>query len=167
MDADESMGMQTRGAIVAGRAKSNVSEVPGFRPYETLPTLINRVAEKIVAIGNSDYEPLGLNVRGARVMLALDGHNSLRVYELIERCGIEPSTFSHLLNRLARLGYVTRTRPQDDNRAVLVSLTPAGKKIVRQCTEIVARHHALLASPLTAKEVETLKDLCNKIFRSL
>lgn len=152
---------------MAAKAKPTMSKTPGFRPYETLPTLINRVAEKIVAIGNADYEPLGLNVRGARVMLALDGHRSLRVYELIDRCGIEPSTFSHLLNRLARLGYVTRTRPEDDNRAVLVSLTPAGKRVVRQCTETVARHHAMLANPLTPKEVETLKNLCFKIFRSL
>lgn len=152
---------------MAGKAKPKVIEVSGFRPYEMLPTLINRVAEKIVTIGNADYAPLGMNVRSARVMLTLDGHNSLRVYEIIERCGIEPSTFSHLLNRLARLGYVTRTRPEEDNRAVLVSLTPAGKKIVRQCTEIVARHHALLASSLTSKEVETLKDLCSKVFSSL
>jgi DNA-binding MarR family transcriptional regulator len=152
---------------VTTKAKPTVSETPGFRAYETLPTLINRVAEKIVAVGNADYEPLGLNVRGARVMLALDGHSSLRVYELIERCGIEPSTFSHLLNRLARLGYVTRTRPENDNRAVLVSLTPAGKKVVRQCTKAVARHHAMLANPLTPKEVETLKELCFKIFRNL
>ena len=152
---------------MTGKAKPKVTEVSGFRPYEMLPTLINRVAEKIVAIGNSDYEPLGLNVRGARVMLALDGHNSLRVYELIERCGIEPSKFSHLLNRLARHGYVTRTRQEEDNPAVLLSLTPSGKKVVRQCIEIVARHHAMLASPLTAKEVETMKDLCLKIFKSL
>ncbi len=152
---------------MAGKAKPNVNGVAGFRPYETLPTLINRVAEKIVAIGNADYAPLGLNVRGARVMLTLDGHNCLRVYEIIERCGIEPSTFSHLLNRLARLGYVTRTRPREDNRAVLVSLTPAGKKIVQQCTKIVTRHHALLASSLKPKEVETLKDLCFKLFSSL
>lgn len=161
------MGIRARGVNVTGKAKPKVIEVLGFRPYETLPTLINRVAEKIVAIGNTDYAPLGMNVRSARVMLALDGHNSLRVYEIIERCGIEPSTFSHLLNRLVRLGYVTRARPEEDNRAVLVSLTPAGKKIVRQCTEIVARHHALLASSLTSKEVETLKDLCSKLFSSL
>jgi len=35
--------------------------------------------------------------------------------------------------------------------------------IVRQ----IARHHALMASSLTAKEAETLKDLCVKLFRGL
>ena len=133
-------------------------------PYEMLPTLVNRVAEKIVAVADADYRGLGLNVRGARVMLALDGEKSLRVHEIIERCGIEPSTFSHLLGRLTRLGYVTRSRPEDDNRAVVVALTPAGRRIVQRCIRSVHGHHNILANALTEQEVKTLSKLLIKVF---
>ena len=137
-----------------------------FPPYEMLPTLVNRVAEKIVAIANADYLEVGLNVRGARVMLALDGAESLRVHEIIERCGIEPSTFSHLLGRLTRLGYVTRSRPEHDNRAVVVALTPTGRRIVRRCITSVKGHHDILANALTEREVKTLSRLLIKVFHS-
>lgn len=132
--------------------------------YEMLPTLVNRVAEKIVAIADADYRGLGLNVRGARVMLALDGEESLRVHEIIERCGIEPSTFSHLLGRLTRLGYVTRSRPEDDNRAVAVALTPTGRRVVQRCIRSVQGHHEILANALTGREVKTLSKLLIKVF---
>jgi len=135
-----------------------------FPPYEMLPTLVNRVAEKIVAMADADYRGMGLNVRGARVMLALDGEDSLRVYEILERCGIEPSTFSHLLSRLCKLGYVTRSRPEHDNRAVVVALTPSGKQMVRKCIRAVQAHHAILADALTEQEVKTLRRLLIKVF---
>ena len=72
--------------------------------------------------------------------------------EHAERCGIEPSTFSHLLSRLCKLGYVTRSRPEDDNRAVVVALTPAGRRIVRKCIGAVQGHHDVLAQTLTEQE---------------
>ena len=97
-------------------------------------------------------------------MLALDGNDALRVYEIIERCGIEPSTFSHLLSRLCRLGYVTRSRPEDDNRAVVVTLTPTGKRMVRKCIRAVQGHHNTLAQALTEREVRTLRRLLIKVF---
>ena len=134
-------------------------------PYEMLPSLVNRVAEKIVAVADGDYRGLGLNVRGARVMLALDGEKSLRVHEIIERCGIEPSTFSHLLGRLTRLGYVTRSRPEDDNRAVVVALTATGRRIVQRCIRSVQGHHDILANALSEREVETLSKLLIKVFQ--
>jgi DNA-binding MarR family transcriptional regulator len=145
---------------------TTLNDKSNFPPYEMLPTLVNRVAEKIVARANADYGGVGLNVRGARVMLALDGEKSLRVHEIVERCGIEPSTFSHLLGRLARLGYVTRSRPEHDNRAVVVALTPAGRRIVRTCIRTVKGHHDLLSNGLTEQEVKVLSRLLIKVFHS-
>ena len=145
-------------------SRKKLTKPSNFPPYEMLPTLVNRVAEKIVARANADYAGAGLNVRGARVMIALDGEQSLRVHEIVEGCGIEPSTFSHLLGRLARLGYVTRSRPEHDNRAVVVALTPAGRRIVRTCIRTVKGHHDLLANALTEREVKTLSRLLIKVF---
>ena len=40
-----------------------------------------------------------------------------------------PSLASSILSRLESVGYVSRTRSQQDNRVVIVELTPAGRKI--------------------------------------
>ena len=42
-----------------------------------------------------------------------------------------PSTTSALIAQLEEKGYVTRTRSQEDNRVVIVALTPRGEKFAR------------------------------------
>ena len=96
-------------------------------------------------------------------MLALDGEKSLRVHEIIERCGIEPRRFH---TWVAPLGYVTRSRPEHDNRAVVVALTPKGRRMVRRCIGSVKGHHDILANALTEREVKTLSRLLIKVFHS-
>ena len=45
---------------------------------------------------------------------------------------ISHSTTSELVARLAKKGYVTRTRSAADNRVVIVDLTPPGREIAEQ-----------------------------------
>jgi DNA-binding MarR family transcriptional regulator len=45
---------------------------------------------------------------------------------------ISHSTTSELAARLAKMGYVTRTRSEADNRVVIVDLTPSGREIAEQ-----------------------------------
>jgi len=60
---------------------------------------------------------------------------------------------------------VTRSRPEDDNRAVVVALTPAGRRTVRKCIRAVQGHHDVLAQTLTEQEVKTLRRLLIKVFQ--
>ncbi len=59
-----------------------------------------------------------------------------------------PSTTSTLIAKLEDAGYVTRTRSEQDNRVVIVDLTPAGAKI--------AEHTPLGGLPLLRRRLETL-----------
>jgi len=59
---------------------------------------------------------------------------------------------------------VTRSRPEHDNRAVVVTLTPSGKQMVRKCIRAVQAHHDILADTLTEQEVKTLRRLLIKVF---
>jgi DNA-binding MarR family transcriptional regulator len=45
---------------------------------------------------------------------------------------ISHSTTSELVARLAKKGYVTRTRSETDNRVVLVDLTPSGRQVTER-----------------------------------
>lgn len=61
-----------------------------------------------------------------------------------------PSTTSTLIARLDGDGYVTRTRSQQDNRVVIVELTPAGREI--------AERTPLGGIPLLRRRLETLPE---------
>jgi DNA-binding MarR family transcriptional regulator len=76
------------------------------------------------------YKPmlgeLGLTYPQYLVMLVLWETPSLTISALGNRLGLDSGTLTPLLKRLQSAGLVTRTRDADDERRVLVSLTPAG-----------------------------------------
>jgi DNA-binding MarR family transcriptional regulator len=77
----------------------------------------------------------GLEPRQHQLMLSLKGlPQGVRpsIGELAQRLLIEHHSAVELVNRLAKGGYVQRNRDGEDRRAVLVSLTRKGEKILRE-----------------------------------
>ncbi len=78
------------------------------------------------------------------------------IHALAERLGLKHNTTVELIDRLAKHGYVSRNRSQDDGRCVIVSLQPRGKSLLEQVArqrltelraggaELVDALHALL-----------------------
>ena len=75
-------------------------------------------------------EPMGLTHPQYLVMLALWEEEPLRVSEVADRLSLEPATLSPLLKRLEAAGLVVRERDRADERAVAVSLTTAGRRLL-------------------------------------
>jgi len=76
----------------------------------------------------------GLEPRQHQLMLSLKGlPQGVRpsIGKLAQRLLIEHHSAVELVNRLAKGGYVQRARAGEDRRAVLVSLTRKGEKILR------------------------------------
>ena len=86
----------------------------------------------VVSLYRPLLEPMGLTHPQYLVMLALWEAEPLRVSELADRLSLEPATLSPLLKRLEAGGLVDRRRDPDDERAVAVTLTPAGRRAARR-----------------------------------
>lgn len=78
------------------------------------------------------YKPLldalGLTYPQYLVMLVLWEHGMLSVSELGERLFLDSGTLTPLLKRMEAGGWLARVRSLEDERRVMVSLTPAGRK---------------------------------------
>jgi len=93
------------------------------------------------------YKPmldaLGLTYPQYLVLHALWEQDGRTVGAIAERLGLESSTITPLVKRLESAGLVTRARNPDDERQVLVRLTPRGGKIRDECgclgEELLAR----------------------------
>jgi DNA-binding MarR family transcriptional regulator len=70
---------------------------------------------------------LGLTYPQYLVMLVLWEGDERRVSEIGEPLFLDSATLTPLLKRLEAMGFVTRTRATDDERSVIVSLTPKGR----------------------------------------
>ena len=71
----------------------------------------------------------GIKPRQFAVLRYLSEAGSATVGEVQEHIYLSPSATSTLVARLEEAGYVTRTRSKNDNRVVIVELTPAGRDL--------------------------------------
>jgi len=83
-------------------------------------------ARRVVSVYGPVLDPLGLTHPQYLVMLALWERSPRRVRDLADALYLEPATLSPLLKRLEAAGLIERRRDPDDDRALAVSLTPAG-----------------------------------------
>ena len=72
-------------------------------------------------------DPLGLTYTQYVTMMVLWEKDGITVTELGSRLYLNSATLTPLLKRLEAHGYITRTRSAQDERAVIVALTPAGR----------------------------------------
>ena len=110
----------------------------------------------VISLYRPLLEPMGLTHPQYLVMLALWEAEPLRVSELADRLSLEPATLSPLLKRLEAGGLVTRRRDPDDERAVAITLTPAGRRLRRKAERIPPAVVARLGMEIG--ELEELRD---------
>jgi DNA-binding MarR family transcriptional regulator len=79
------------------------------------------------------YKPLlddlGITYPQYLVLNVLWEEDEKTVGSIADRLGLESSTVTPLVKRLEAASLVTRTRRQDDERRVIVSLTPSGREL--------------------------------------
>ena len=76
-----------------------------------------------------------------RALVVLASRGPQRMVDLAAALEVAPSTAGRMCDRLVRKGLIRRHRARTDRRAVLVSLTPAGRQVVDQAT---ARRRTLI-----------------------
>ncbi|PWJ53822.1 DNA-binding transcriptional regulator, MarR family [Quadrisphaera granulorum] len=121
---------------------------------EMLCLALHRASRAMTA----QYRPLlaahGITYPQYLVIALLHQEGTLTVGGVGDELGLESSTLSPLLSRLAERGLVTRTRSTDDERRVEVSLTAEGRELGEQL-EVVPFQvcQATGLTPTQAREV--------------
>lgn len=109
-------------------------------------------------------DPLGLTYTQYVAMMALWEHDGLTVGELGRRLYLDSATLTPLLKRLEARGYVKRERSQKDERAVIVTLTQAGRDLREHALDVPRCMSTCVG--LDAQEAAELKGLLEKMLRS-
>jgi DNA-binding MarR family transcriptional regulator len=111
---------------------------PRFRAWslviDTYALLISRFAMEL-------EEKAGMSLSWFDVLanLLIASKNQMRMGDLAERTVISFSRVSRVVDELARRGLVERMPDRDDRRAVIVRLTPAGRKLQLEAGRIHMR----------------------------
>jgi MarR family transcriptional regulator, organic hydroperoxide resistance regulator len=113
------------------------------------------------ALGSAAAE-LGLTAMQAQTLVLLDpSAPPPAMGEVADRLACEPSNLSHIVNRLAELGYVERTPHPDNRRIKTLSLTTAGLRArERALTPLHTAPASLRALP--EEDQRQLRDLLRR-----
>lgn len=130
---------------------------PGSEFFAAFDALAQAVRRARGAAGRAGDTGLTLSQYG--LLEGLRGHRSARVQELAERAGIAPPTATRILDALERRGVVRRVRSREDRRAVAVSLTASGERLLRMHDEWMREREGAFYSALPAAEQELAPDL--------
>ncbi|MDI2099465.1 MarR family winged helix-turn-helix transcriptional regulator [Ruicaihuangia caeni] len=93
-------------------------------------------SRNVIGLYRPLLEPLGLTHPQYLVMLALWERSPRRVRDIGEALYLEPATLSPLLKRLESAGLITRGRNAEDERALDVELTDAGRALKAEAERV-------------------------------
>ena len=113
-------------------------------------------ARSIVALYRPILEPLGLTHPQYLVMLALWERDGRSISDLGRTLALEAATLTPLLKRLQTAGLVERTRGDEDERIVRVTLTEAGRALRRQAEKVPPR--VIERTGMTPDELGRIRD---------
>jgi DNA-binding MarR family transcriptional regulator len=122
---------------------------------------------------NRVYKPLldrlGLTYPQYLVMLVLWERDGLPVRDIGERLFLDSGTLTPLLKRLETAELIKRTRNTEDERQVLIALTPRGQALrekARAVPQVILAASACSVTELTAmkNELIVLRDRLNAAF---
>ena len=95
------------------------------------------VSSKGIIKKYTDYlKEYGLTYTGYIVLMAIEDDEKLNIKKLGERVFLDSGTLTPLLKKLEKKNYVIRTREEQDERNLQISLTERGKDIQNVLSDI-------------------------------
>lgn len=140
------------------------AEVGKRQPFESLrqEAYLNllRTHAKLSGQFSQLYKQHGLTDPKYNALRILRGEGKpMQVYQIAERMVTPQTDVTRLVDRLEEAGFVERARCDADRRVVWVTLTKAGKAVLKRLDKPVAALHETQFIDLTKAELKQLNEL--------
>lgn len=114
-----------------------------------------------------ELSPFGITVRQWQVVAALVDRGRLHQTDLAGCLGVEPPTLHGILNRMERQGWIERVPDADDRRCKWVVPTELVEREWTWMADAARRVRAQAATGIDEDELETLRDLLERVRTNL
>lgn len=103
----------------------------------------------------------------ARILVYLSSHSSVTQKEIADRCMLDVTTMSRVLNKLEEMGMISRQRDPGCRRAYQIGLTEAGRQKAEEVNRGFERLEEMLCRELSEEEIGSLTTGLKKVKESL
>ncbi|WP_395713791.1 MarR family winged helix-turn-helix transcriptional regulator [Reyranella sp.] len=132
-----------------------------------LPYLLNRAGNRIATAFGEEVRPLGATLQMWRVLAALRERDGRRMGDLSATTSIEVSTLTRLVDTMETKGLVARRRAADDARAIVLQVTPAGRRLTQRIVPIAERYEQVALAGFSPAEAERLKAALRRLYSNM
>ena len=105
----------------------------------------------------------GLPVGEARCLAAIGHFDAVSVVELAARANLHKGPASRAAQALVERGLVSKLANEADGRSVLLSLTPAGRRLWTRVIELIARRNKEIFGCLSSGERKQLGAMLDRL----
>jgi DNA-binding MarR family transcriptional regulator len=109
------------------------------------------------------FQPVGITNGQYSLMMALNAPEPMKLGRLAAFLAMDRTTLTAALKSLERRGLVTVRADDEDRRARLMALTPAGRDVLEAAIPIWCAEHAAIDAELTKAEATRLHAALGRI----
>jgi DNA-binding MarR family transcriptional regulator len=132
-------------------------------PDSQLEFLLHTVSRSLARTYNEEFRKLGLSQSQAGVLLQVDWADAHTQTAIARRLGMQKAAAGALIIDLEERGWLKRRRNTNDARMIEVTLTPAGRRKVKQINDFAARLGPLVRQGITDDEMDQAMDVLRRV----
>jgi homoprotocatechuate degradation regulator HpaR len=138
-----------------------------MRPFaRSLPMQLLRAREALMQEFRPHLRKHNLSEQQWRVLRALAEAGSMDINALGEMCQIHPASLSRMLPNLESEGRIERRSDREDQRYVIVSITPKGQALFQRVAKESEQIYSSIEQRIGSRELRTLYELLDKTIRA-
>lgn len=131
--------------------------------YRNLPQLFLKAREELLCHFRPIITHFGLTEQQWRILRALAEMEQMEPREICEICQILSPSMTGVLSRMEEMGLITRERMAEDQRRVLVRMTPKSEKLVAELGPLIVEQYKIIEQSFGAELIQQLYDVMDKV----
>jgi len=135
--------------------------------HRNLPLLLLRAREGVMSQFRGILNQHGLTEQQWRILRALLENSAMEPRQICEVCQLLSPSVAGVLARMEELGLVKRERMANDQRRVLVSVTPKSRALARRMAPLIEAKYAELEARLGPQLMAETYDVLDRVLARL
>lgn len=104
-------------------------------------------------------EEFGISPEQARLLLILKDHQNITQKTLAKKLNITKATLSVRLQRLEKLGYVSKTQDEKDKRNYIINITESGEIFFQAATKVTKKKMMTIFDGVSKEQIMVINDV--------
>ena len=96
-----------------------------------------------------------------RLLFMLQNHQNINQNALAKKLNITKATFIVRLQRLEKLGYLTRTQDKNDKRNYILNITKTGEEVFIEAAIKIMKEKTMMFEGVSKEQITIINDVIN------